>query len=293
MRKFKKIMCIVSVALLLVNAPNYQFNTVARVPIIQGSVAISEASDEEETITSAETDEFGNQVDGWSLTSNFPLYAMIKAEDIFLYGIANNTTGYGMILYQEGQGTYFNWPDLVKYDWMPALSCFDYNGDGEKEVAVIIYSNKGTACLETNLYILEPQRRKWGDEKHGGYLLSYTNHSLLSVDFTEWFTQDFITQLSEDRRELMIQFRGKDYLANTEWVGTDPERWNGLQGVKCADIIEFQFIDNHEIAVSVAMGLDFNDWDISQTIFGHVDAKVNFDGENFLLSDYQLTIDIR
>ena len=39
---------------------------------------------------SEETDEFGNEIFNYSETSNFPLVAMIKSENIYLYGIGNN-----------------------------------------------------------------------------------------------------------------------------------------------------------------------------------------------------------
>ena len=251
------------------------------------SIAIDDRQDSYYEV-SDETDEYGNGILYYSETSYFPLYAMIKAKNIYLYGIGNGNDYYsGMILFKDGQGTCFQWPNLTYYSLMPQLSYFDYDGDGEKEIAVIIYSNKGTGVKETELHILKPEQDEWGR-------LYYEEHSLKTEDIAEWFDEKFITKRSEDNREIIISFAGHDYHVDTKagiYSDYGKEAWCDLLRAGYGSSNEFYFTQTQEIKIAVEIGFEFEDWPIEANYFGEVTAKVNFDGEKFSLSDYELIMD--
>ena len=236
-------------------------------------------------LESDETDEFGNEIFSFSKTSYFPLYAMVKSENIYLYGIGYDGSYHsGMILFKDGQGTYFDWPNLTYYALMPELSYSDYDGDGEKEIAAVIYSNMGTGLLATDLYILKLELDERGR-------ISYKVYSLRTEDIAQWFTEDFTTELSEDNSELIISFSGNDYHIDTqaEVYGVYEEAgWINLHGVGYGSHNEFYFAENDEIKISIGIGFIFWDWSIEANYLGTVTAKINFDGEQFSISDYEL-----
>lgn len=237
---------------------------------------------------SEETDGFGNRIGVYSNTSRFPLYAMIKSENIYLYGIENNTHDYGMILYKDNRGTYFEWPDLAqRRNWMPELSYIDYDGDGEKEIAAIICSNVGTGLYLTDLHILKPKLDEW---EH----LNYIEYSLMGEDIAQWFVEEFTIKFSQDNNELIINFAGHDYHLDTKderYRAYDENGWDDLQGVGYGNSNEFYFTQNREIKVVVGIEFEFKNWGKNGSYFGSVGAKVNFDGGKFTLSDYRLIID--
>ena len=236
-------------------------------------------------LESDETDEFGNGINYFSKTSYFPLYAMMKSENIYLYGIGNDGNYHsGMIFFKDGQGTYFDWPNLTYYSFMPELSYFDYDGDGEKEIAVVIYSNKGTGLLDTELHILKPELDELGH-------ISYKEHTLKTENIAQWFSEGFTTKLSEDNGELTISFAGHDYHVDiqTAVYGVYEEAgWHNLQGVGYGSSNEFYFAQNDAIKISIGIGFNFKNWPIKGNYLGNVTAKVNYDGERFFLSDYTL-----
>ena len=101
---------------LLQNQATTDFN----LSVLRGSIALAEASDRGAAYNEIyETDEFGNHVSQFSSTSRFPLYALIKSENIYLYGMKNSGNSRGMILFLDDQATYFDWPDLAgRFGWI-------------------------------------------------------------------------------------------------------------------------------------------------------------------------------
>ena len=179
------------------------------ITIITDSLDTDEDLSSEEilVIDLEETDPYGNKISEFSEKTRFPLYAMIKEEDIYLYGISNSSTGYGMILYQDIVGTYFDWIDFAWRGSFPHLSYFDYDNDGEKELAVIIHSGRGTAYLENDLHILKPQ---FNDEY--GYVTGYEEYSLLGKDIENLFTKDYSAKYSDDKMSIIFTLDSESHI---------------------------------------------------------------------------------
>jgi len=224
------------------------------------------------------TDEFGNSIaSGIVDSSRFPLLAMIKPESIYLYGLGESP---GMILFQDGQGTYFDWPNYpASVRRLPSLYYSDYDNDGKKELAVIVCAGYGTGAYEADLHILKVNKDKWGH-------LNYRDYSLLSGDITQWFTKKFTSKYAKDNRAIIVNFNGRDYRV----MNCYDETYGALKGVVYGDINKFQLNSGQEIIATIPAGFQFGKMAIV-TYFGEVRAKVNFDGKSIYLSDYELMID--
>lgn len=223
-----------------------------------------------------ETDEYGNPVNYYSLTSPFPLYAMLKSDNIYLYGVNPS----GMILYQNGKGTYFDWPGLTPRCILPELSYLDYNGDGKKELAVTVYWGSGTGVSLMDLHILEIKQPD-------SYKFVYTDHALLSKDVTKWFTKPISAKLSKDRKSLTVSFDGQDTVVPYDF--TDKSVFGNFIGTAFGEFVEFKFVQS-KIKVDIGIGVSFEKLPEPQYV-GTVEATVSFTHNQFSLSDYTFTPD--
>ena len=278
----KRLMIILFVIILFPLGYQIQTDTVAKISESETLKEMPVSEELTEPVISEETDEFGNPVDYYSLTSNFPLYAMIKSENIYLYGISGSRTG--MVLFQDGEATYFLWPGLTPRLVLPKLSYFDYDGDGENELAVTLYHSSGTGVALMDLHIL-----KIGESKYGNNLI-YTDYSLLSKSINEWFTKDITAEHSNDLKTVIVNYNGNLYnYSGNDKDGVDYDTAGSLYGIKYGDIVKFYFNDEREITVEISIGLNFEKYAIVY-YFGKVTANVNFDGEKFYLSDYTFSM---
>ena len=228
---------------------------------------------------SDEADEYGNRISRWSETSRFPLYAMIKSDNIYLYGMNNEVGHNGMVLFQDDKGTYFDWVDLAQYNRFPKIYYFDYDGDGERDLVVILVVGVGTGCLMTDLHVLKPEKDR--------FVNAYDVYSLLSDDIETWFTKKFTAEYSNDRKTIIVSFDQKDIVVENIY---DDLIYGPLKSAGYGEVIEFKYNEQEEISVSIAIGLEFEKTIIKQTYIAEVEAKVSFDGKGFVLSDYKFTV---
>ena len=241
------------------------------------SVALPENS------ISDKTDEYGVGIGYITDKSRFPLYAMIKEEDIYLYGINGAYYGKGMVLFIDGQGTYFDW-GAVTYKALPVLSYFDYDSDGEKELAVLLYVDSGTGISKTDLHMLKILRDKNDHITYTEYsLLSNRNASGNSLD--NWFTKKITAHYSEDCTKVIMNYDGTEYAFE---VGYDT--LGSLYGVAYGNIVKIRFTEDNEIIVSIEIGLKVERF-ADRYYVSTVEAKVVFDGNELYLSDYSFIQD--
>jgi len=231
-----------------------------------------------ESSTVNEVDEFGNRVSWMPYNSRFPLYAMLKSENIYLYGISDSANYRGMVLYQNGKGMYFDWPILTPCLVLPELYYFDYDGDGEKELIVILCVASDNEGARMDLHILKEKKDNLGH-------ITYADNSLISENLEEWFSKRFTSKYSNDNKTIIVNFDGKDYNVKNDYV-----TFGSLKGIVFGDIVEFKFNDKQEIIAIISIGFDFENLE-SAYYFGEVEAKISFDGEKIYLSDYDFTID--
>lgn len=229
-----------------------------------------------EEMTEEETDPYGNKITGSDDSSNFPLYAMIKSEDIYLYGVKP----YGMVLYQNGKGTYFDWPGLMPRRVLPQMMYYDFDNDGNKELAVTLYVGSGTSFAVMDLHILKIE------EKDDYCKPIYTDYSLVCDDVHDWMVEKILTTLSEDKNTFRVDFNGKSYTID---CFDDPKISGAFTGVDFDDLVHFKFEDSR-IKVTIGLGALYENLATPQ-YFGDIEAYVVFDGESFKLEDYTFTLD--
>jgi len=123
------------------------------------------------------------------MTLGFSLVAAIENEGIFLYGRG----GSGMTLYKNGRITRFDdWRWLQPRFIFPQLMYYDFDGDGERELAVILPAGSGTGVSLFNLHIV----RDGGDSVV----------SLLAHEIHEWMTEPLTGEFSEGFLGSIVRF---------------------------------------------------------------------------------------
>jgi len=234
-----------------------------------------------ESHVSEETDEFGTPI-GWDTTkSRFPLMAMIKEEDIYLYSINGDldSSNTGMVLFKDNQGTYFDWRGgLCARLHLPELSYFDYDGDGKKELAIILLFTYGTALYQQDLHILKICEDEYGQ-------VIYTEHTLLCTDIGDWFLKDITAKYSDDLKTIKINFDNNSYNINVDY-----DFWGLLEYVEYGDVIKYKFTEDNEIIVEITIGLKMENSSYQLFYPGAVEAKVKFDGEKINLTDCKFIV---
>jgi len=286
MRAAKLLLISLSLLLLCGCQPTQQV-----LPTIENETS-SKCASLDESATSIEqestdkTDEYGVMIGAETSLSRFPLYAMIKEENIYLYGV-NGINGRGMVLFIDGQGTYFDWPCPTPRRIMPQLSYFDYDGDGEKELAVILYTGSGTGIAKMNLYMLKINRN---ESDYITYNITYEEYSLESnrsgtgSNLTDWFNKQITAQYAEDNKSVVITFDGTDYIVEMDRNASD---LGSLNSVEYGDIVEFKFTEENEIVVSIKIGLNVERAAGPYYVCA-IEANVVFDGSGLSLSDLRL-----
>ena len=181
----------------------------------------------------------------------FPLLAVIESENIELYGV----NPYGYVLYQNGRGTYFEWPGLTPRGIAPEMKYFDFDGDGEKELAVILYVASGTGFALMDLHILTIDQSE--DLKP-----VYTDFALRGGEAQSWLPKD-LTVITDKLQE------------PSEKIGF-------------GDIVYFEF-EGDTIQTTIAIGLWHEGWRVLDFV-GEVQAEVTFEGKEFALKNYTFTL---
>ena len=220
----------------------------------------------------ASGDEITNPI--YDSQENFPLWASIESDNIYLYGVYP----FGYVLYQDGKGTYFDWPGLTPRGIVPELKYFDFDKDGKKELAILLYIGSGTGVAQMDLHILEIN----GTEN---LKPEYTDFFLLSDDAQSWFSESLTATQSGDKKTIDVSFDNTHYPVHTSGDETESGRFTGLS---FGDIVHFKF-DGDRITTTIAIGLTYENW-APPHFFGDIEADVEFDGNHFSLKNYKFEI---
>ena len=214
-----------------------------------------------------------NVLDDWG---HLPLWAKIPSENIYLYGVQPD----GYILYQDGFGTYFNWQGITPRRILPELKYADFDGDGEKEVAVALCVVTGTGFQQMELHVLEKELSL------NNWMPRYTDFSLSGEDLIPWFRELATATQPNENGIVTFSFEGFEYqISLTEQERTE----GGTVTMSVGDIIEFQFEDDGRIRVIIPVGFVFESW-AAVNYFAEMGADVIFNGESFTLKNHSLTV---
>jgi len=211
---------------------------------------------------------------------HFPLLAMIEEEDIYLYGINPE----GAVLYQNGKGTYFNWPGLSQNFFLPQMMYHDFDGDTEKELAVLQLWGHGTSRFMMSLYILKSEEHPYGD----WFDPIYTEYVLSGYDVQDWMTEPITVTVEEDGESFIVDICGISNTVRIQGWSSETQMKPTFAGVGFGDIVSFRF-EGAQIKTSIAIGTKYEEFS-TPDYFGHIQAYVVFDGENFCLENYTFTL---
>jgi len=225
-----------------------------------------------------ETDPDGKRITGVGDMSFFPLYAMIPSEDIYLYGVRP----YGMVLYQNGKGTYFEWPGLMPRRVLPEMRYHDFDGDGNKELAVIMLVGSGTGVHVMDLHILKVKENydDWGSDR---YKPTYTEYTLYEKDVENWMTEPITITFAEDKKSFVVDTCGGSHTGKNDSYSDLT-----FSGVAYGDIVYFSF-EGTQIRTKIAIGAFYEEY-VTPQFLGDIEADVTFNGDSFKLENYTFTI---
>ena len=96
-----------------------------------------------------------------SLPEASVLLASLPEDQVYIYGDKNdyNKTGAydGLYLSMNGVSRYYDWKNIGKDAFLPELILKDINGDGQKELVVILTTGKGTGVNQKTVHVINPQ----------------------------------------------------------------------------------------------------------------------------------------
>ena len=213
----------------------------------------------------------GTVIAGEDDDSDFPLYAYISPENIFLYGVKSG----GWILYHNGKSASFDWPGLTPRFILPELLYHDFDGDGKRDLAVILCVGSGSGVSIMDLHILTNK----GTEESP----DYADHALLGEDVDEWLDEK-ISLAPGRNNEYRLDFCGKSY---TVKLDVDLSEIGEVTDVGYGDIVSFSF-EGGRIKTTIAVGASFEGMVLEY--FGDIEADVVFDGKRFKLENHAFVL---
>lgn len=266
---FKKLAVMLSIFVFLCGCTEVNFDvqeeTVTPQPTPEVTVTAPPALEVTITPQPEKTDEFFS--DDWE-TSDFPLYSMLKRDDIYLYG----TKPYGMVLYQNGYSTYFDWSGLTPHSALPHMLHSDLDDCGEKELAVILCGGSDAGMPIMELHIL-----KIADDGNGKP--KYTDYALLSENAGDWIKDKVSATLLDDKNTFAFEFGEDSYklsIFNNSRLGAFSGNYYGnivgvtFEGSRIKTVISFgAYYENNKVPI----------------LFSEIEAYAVFDGEKIVLED--------
>jgi beta-lactamase regulating signal transducer with metallopeptidase domain len=96
-----------------------------------------------------------------SLPESSVLLASLPDDQIYLYGDQTDydtTDAYdGLYLSINGVSRYYGWQNIGKESFLPALSLNDMDGDGQKELVIVLTTGEGTGVDQKAVHVIDPE----------------------------------------------------------------------------------------------------------------------------------------
>lgn len=179
---------------------------------------------------------------GWWDTRLFIL-AELPREDITLYGMKEEDGIYRNVAIRSGETVnYYPWSFYVgSHDTV--MSYLDYDGDGVKELAVLLYYGNGTAFSVDQLFMLEEVRPGYFEAiqfKRDDYVAQVEN--IVSY------------RVNEENKTITL-FRDETELQNVDisWLKENEK----VKNIHYGDIVRFDL--THGIVMGISPGMQIND----------------------------------
>ena len=199
--------------------------------------------------------------------------AALKSEEVYLYRVGENL----FALHYKGVSATFDWPAHPLRP-TPRIHVFDYDNDGEKEIALLLYMGGGTGAAFDGLHIAKLQ----GDKLEA--------YSYDGAEDVEALKQSTSFRVFKDGGKVFLEF-----VRETERICFDitkdmpeGELESATLEIACGDKILFALKDKGGILLQVDLGLKRPD-KVEPDYYAVITANVLFANGVFALSDIRLT----
>ncbi len=211
-------------------------------------------------------DEFNSQT--------FPLVSAIYEEDAYLYAVGFNQS----VLKYSGISKAFDWIWTTPRFVLPRMQAFDYDKNGEKELAVSLNIGSGTGIGIDELHIVKAK-----------------DNDLIDYKF---IPEDYIKQISDNVSYKVINNNGKmlvNLLANK--VNTSIDITDYAKEISAAlsdieftygNIIEFNPKEDGKIEMKAGLGIA-TEKHPDPFYLAELQANITFANDKFMLSDIKIT----
>lgn len=192
------------------------------------------------------------------------LLAQLVEDDIYLYGMNDNAH---VLLRQGEQRALLEWQYLTPRLILPEMKFADFDGDGGKELAVILYTGSGTGISIEELHIVTWQGN------------TATDHCYQAQDYQKEMLEQVKWLYDAENSKATLHCGYLDvYL--TEQAGSHYDEVEGLAAF--GDQVDFEVTENDKIKVKFAVGLSRTGWDMPDYI-GEITAQVVYRNGKFAI----------
>ncbi|MCL2169766.1 MAG: hypothetical protein FWB74_07065 [Defluviitaleaceae bacterium] len=202
------------------------------------------------------------------------LLTALPASGIFIFGDA-----YGQLTLYYGGDTAilggFSTSGFIR-GVFPSLLYHDFNGDGRKEIAMIIHAGAGTGVSVSNLYLLTKGVDGWN---------VFQNLIPSQVEISYWLSEaEMHAKVSSSGDELYFFFAEEGFVFRVPGHYAYGELGEFI-GLSYGNIAGFSFVDS-QIIFSASIGAGFEGMSPMHPLhLGDVRARVIFDGQSLFLDE--------
>lgn len=205
-----------------------------------------------------------------------PIASLVE-HDIYLYPTKNED---GVILKYKDVTQKMDWIYITPRLILPTLQLFDFDSDGNDELAVVLNIGSGTGISIDELHIVEISKLTSDNEQ------TFIDHKFDSNDYIK-LVEDAMTFKKMYKNDILfaeIVIANHTYEVSlselVEWFGEEKIE----QHLVIGNIVYFELVEN-DILFTAAVGITIEDVFDPQYI-GEIKAKVNYINDTFSLSDY-------